>query len=259
MRIASLGHLVFAATMIGLGAWGLIKADFPTIWQPVPRGLPAREALALLCACLSLATGVGLLWQRTAALAARTLLAFLLLWLVLLRMPGVLLHRTVDFWWAACKTAVMVAADWVLFVRFATDRDRQRLGFAAGDQGVRIARVLYGGALILFGVAHFAYLKQTYTLVPGWLPGPVAWSYFTGGTFIAAGVGMLAGVQARLAAALAALQIGLFTVLVWLPIIAAGATAYQWSEFGVSVTLTAGAWAVADSYRGTPWLAIGVR
>src|SRR5690349_19044255 len=117
MRIASVGHAVFAATMIALGIVGLIKNEYVAIWQPIPQ---SAHGLAYLCAIVSLATGFGLLWRRTAVSAARVLLVYLLLWLLLLRVPGIVLAPNVEYWWAACKVAVMAGATWVLYVWFAT-------------------------------------------------------------------------------------------------------------------------------------------
>jgi uncharacterized membrane protein len=256
MRIESAGHAVFAATMIGVGILGLIKGDFTAVWQPVFKGLPASQVLAYLCALICVACGLGLLWQRTAALSARVFLVYLLLYVLVLRVPGLLHGLPVDVYWSLSQTGVLVAAAWVLYAWFAGDWDRQRFSFATGDKGLRIARALYGVAIIPFGIAHFQYLEHTASMVPNWLPAHVAWAYFTGWAFIAGGVAILIGACARLAAALSALMMGLFLALVWIPALATRPlNKFEWGEVLVNCVLTAAGWVVADSYRGTPWFA----
>lgn len=261
MRIASPGHALFAVTLIGVGIVGLIQGDFTSVWQPVPKSLPGREALIYLTVLVSLASGAGLLWARTAAMTARGLLIFLLLWTLAFKMRFILRDPTSEGPYQSCsENAVLIAAAWVLYAWLAGESDRRRFGFATGERGVRIARVLYALAMIGFGLSHFAYLNLTAPLVPSWLPWHVGWAYFTGAAYLAAAAAMLIGVSARLAAVLSTAQMGGFTLLVWLPIAVAGTlSSFQRGEFLLSWTLTAAGWVVADSYRGVPWLAVGRR
>jgi len=244
--------------MIWLGVMGLSQGTLVPVWRPLPEWVPGGEALAYVCALISLTSGLGLLWRRTASLAARVLLASFMVWLLVLRLPDFLFETPIVLVaWTAGSTAVMVAAAWVLYVWFAGDGDRRRLGRFAGDTGVRLARIFFGLSLIPFGLAHFMYLDATTVLIPQWLPWHPALAYATGAAFIAAGLAVTLGVFGRLAAALSTLQMGLFGLIVWVPRVMAGVDDFQWGEFVVGWALTAGAWVVADSYRGTPWLAVG--
>ena len=224
---------VFACVLVGLGVLGLAKGDFIGLWQPVPKDLPAREWLAYLCALVPLAGGAGLLWDRTAKGAAALLAAWLLFWMLAFRVPAIVrAPLSQDPWSGWGEAAVYAAGAWVLY-----------------GKGVRFAQGLYGLAMIAFGTGHFAYIQETAQLVPGWLPAHLALAYLTGAAFIAAGVSIVTGVLARWAAALSALQMGLFTALVWVPAVIAGPDASQWSEFVISCTLTAAAWVVAEAYH----------
>ena len=172
----------------------------------------------------------------------------------------ILLHSpaVVASWEGCAETVVVVAAAWVLYACFAAGWDRRRLRSVTGEGGLRIARTLFGLALIALGVAHLAYVKETAALVPGWLPAHDIWVYFTGCTYIAAGLAIGIGVFGHLAASLATAQMGMFTLLVWVPLVAAAPhDPYQMSELIDSWVLTAGAWVVADSLRPTPWLRVG--
>jgi uncharacterized membrane protein len=248
MRIASIGRAIFAVTMIGLGIIGLLHPNFVPVWNPAPK-VPAGGLLVSLSSLISLLTGIGLLIRRMAGAAARLLLATFLLWLLLFRLPNFLLVPAFAACWSVFPLAVMLAAAWVLYVWFATDWDRKYLSFVIGKNGLRVAHTLYGLSLIFFGTAHFIDVKDTLSLIPNWLPGHLFWAYFTGCTFIAAGVAALTGLCARLAVTLSVLQLTLFLVLVWLPIVATGSKdPFQWSETILNVALLAGGWVVADSY-----------
>ncbi|HQZ81791.1 MAG TPA: hypothetical protein PLR83_01100 [Pyrinomonadaceae bacterium] len=251
----TISRVVFAVILIGLAIIGLIKGDFAPGWEPVPASIPARQALAYLSDLIYIGCGVGLLLQPTAKVSARVFFVFLLLWLLVLRLPWLVFDPQVNTWWPASSTSIILGAAWMLYASFADDRAEGDRGFFVGETGVRIGRIIFGLGLIPIGLAHFLYLEATAPLVPEWLIWPVFWSYFTGAAFIAAGLGVIFGILPRLAASLVTLQLFLLTFVVWTPRIIAGTmSAFQWNEFVVSIFLTACAWIVAESYRVTPWL-----
>jgi uncharacterized membrane protein len=99
-----------------------------------------------------------------------------------------------------------------------------------------------------FGIAHFAYVAQTAALVPRWLPAHVILVDFTGAIFVISGVALIFGLAARSFAILVAIQMGLFTALVWLPKIFANVRDMQALSEGLdSAALTAAAAVIAQN------------
>lgn len=258
MRIASPGHAAFAVMMIALGIIGFATGGFAGVWGGVPEALPMRQALAYVCAFVALVSGLGLLFRGTAGFAARALLIYLLIWLIIFKGQFVIRAPLQEVSYQTCgETATIVAAAWVLYAWFASEWDKRWLGFATADSGIRIARVLFGLALIAFGLSHFFYVQMTAPLVPKYLGWPIGWAYFTGGAYLAAGLAVLSGVLARLAAALTTVQMGSFALLIWIPRAVSGElSVFQWGEFVATCVLTASAWVMVDSYRGVRWLAL---
>jgi hypothetical protein len=229
-------QIAFATSMIGLGTVGLIYGDFADIWRLVPASFPGRSALIYASSALMLVCGLGLLWKRTEALAGRVLFPYWVLVVLLLKVPVVARHPLVEVTWQTlANIVILLTAAWVLF--------------AGNNRGVRIPQLLFGLALIPLGLAHFVYLNLTAPLVPAWLPYHTFWAYFTGAAQIAAGIGVLLGIYAQLAAALDAALLTTFTVLVWVPLIIAGPrTQNLWSEIALSWAASAGAWVIAASF-----------
>jgi uncharacterized membrane protein len=253
------GRVLFAAGLTGLGILGLVYGDFALVWQPVPKWVPARELLAYISGTLLLAGGAGLLWDRTAVLASRTLLVYIFLWLLLLKVPDVLTAPTVEASWLGCgEIGVILAGAWVLFAALSGPMAGAGLNLITGANGLRGARVLFAIALPAIGLSHFVYVEQTAGFVPAWLPWHVGWAYLTGAGNIAAGLAVFFSILPRLAATLEAAMMSAFTLLIWLPgVMLAPTDRLQWTALAVSWTIASGAWVVADSYSGMPWIAIG--
>ncbi|MGE5100979.1 MAG: DoxX family protein, partial [Deltaproteobacteria bacterium] len=148
MRHVGLGQALLALGLMGLGVLTAAYGDFALQWQPVPSWLPGRRFLADLSGVLAFATGAGLLWGATAALASRILFVYLALWLVLLKIPHIVMAPTVELNWNGTgEIAVVTAGGLVLFATLGGDWGGRALAWSRGDSGVRVARLLFAIAM----------------------------------------------------------------------------------------------------------------
>src|SRR5665213_4141653 len=236
-RVYGLG--VMALAMVCL-AWGGFDPG-----QPVPKDFPDRAALAYAAAVFMLVAGAAVVWRRTAAWGAAALTAYYAL-VVTVLMNGrlVLAHHTEFGAYSGAAEQLAVAASGLIV--YAT---HAKLDAALATRLTRLGQGAFGVCALLFGGAHFFYMNLTAPLVPRWLPpSREFWAYATGVGHIAAGVAILAGVQARLAAILLTAMYVAFTVLVHSPMLLADPSSHtNWSESALNIALIGAAWVVADS------------
>lgn len=239
-RVYGLGLMAMALVCL---AWGTFDPG-----QAVPKSVPGYTALAYAAALFMLVSGAAIEWRRTAAWGAAALTVYYVLVVVLLMDGrGVLAHYAEFGSYSNVAEQVAIAAGGLIVYAGSADIDAGRAA-----RLTRIGQVAFGLCALLFGGAHFFYMNMTAPLVPKWLPpSQVFWGYATGVAHIAAGLAILSGVQARLAAILLTAMYAAFTPLVHLPmLLASPSNHFIWGENAVNLALTGVAWVVADSLAG---------
>jgi len=248
------GRYVLALGMIALAAVCLAWRDFD-LGQPVPKAFPGRSVLALAAAVFMLVAGAAMAWRRTAAWAAAALAAYYVLVVVIVMNGRVALAHPTEYGAYSGAAEQLALAAGALIVFAASDPINR--GVAA--RLTRVGQIVFGICALLFGGAHFVYLNLTTPYVPKWLPpSPEFWAYATGVAHIAAGLAILTGVRARLAAILLTVMYASFTPLVHLPMLLANPSShFIWGENALNLALTGAAWVVADSLARPRWATSG--
>jgi uncharacterized membrane protein len=229
---------LYALGAILLGVITLYFGDFALQWQPVPAGLPLRVPLAYVSGMLLIVGGGALLsrkWQRAGAWLFAWMYGFwtiVLHGLKVLGNPGTLIewNGIAELGFMTCGAVALLASGAV------RDADLLR----------KWSRLMAGAFALMFGSVHFHYADGTASFVPAWIPpNPHFWAYATGAGYLLAGLALLSGVQARLAATMTALMMACFVVLLHIPrVVGAPEQHAEWIMLAVSSSLTGAAWLV---------------
>ena len=243
--VITLGARVYGLGAILLGVVELVFGAFAPGWLGVSARLPGYHLLVVAAGLVLVLGGLAINAPRVAGIAALALAAVFGVGLVFVQAPLALAHpRTWVSWQAVAESTVMTLGGLLAYAK--TPR-------AAG--GVIIARAvrwLFGASLLVFGISHFVYLKFTAAAVPAWLPPAQSfWAWATGVAQVAAGLAVLSGVQARVAAILLTVMYAGFGLLVHFPMVLANPRSHEtWAENAVNFVLVGAAWGLAEMLSG---------
>lgn len=243
-RPMAFGWVVYGLGVIAVAIVGLASKDF-VAGQPVSKTFPYRTALACAAGAFMFVAAAAVEWRRTRAWGAAALTAYYGLVVVILMNGRVLLAHYGEFGTYSGIAEQLAIAAGALIVCAAS----ARIDASQAARLTRWGQWMFGVCALLFGGAHFFYMNLTAPLVPKWLPPTQEfWGYATGFAFIAAGMAILTGGRARLAAILLTAMLGVFAVLVHAPMLVANSSSrVNWTENAVNLAIMGAAWVVADS------------
>jgi uncharacterized membrane protein len=205
--VTRLGSILFGVGMLAFGVLNFVFAIPVLGLEPLPDWLPAQTLWTYVTAVLLVVGGGCVLSGRLQpgrwAIALGVLLS---LWLILLQVPTVLTHpHSGSKWTPAFECLALCSVAWVLAHAWSDSAIERTPSNGPLRRLADAGRYGFGISLPVFGALHFIYWQYVASVIPGWIPGsPVFWTYFTGCAHIAAGLAILSGVQARLAATLLA-------------------------------------------------------
>jgi hypothetical protein len=242
--IKGIGSRVYGAGVAALGLACLVFGDFDP-GQRVPKNFPARTPLAYGAGAFMVIAALAIEWRRTRVWGAAALAVYYTIFVFLLMDSPMLLRGYAVYGsYEDLAMQLAIAASAIIVYASCAELDR-----TLAARITRIARRAFGVCSVIWGGAHFMYMSMTAPLVPKWLPfGQVFWGYLTGVCFIAAGLAIVTGIQARLAAILLTIMVASFGLLANGPVLVADPSShFNWTESALNLALTGAAWVVADS------------
>jgi uncharacterized membrane protein YphA (DoxX/SURF4 family) len=220
-KVVALSNLCFAAPLAVFGAEHLSEAR--SIMLGVPSYMPWHlfwayfVGCALLSASLSIATRIQVRWSG---------LLFgimMVLFVAMLHVPRALASPHDRFAWTiVIREMSFAGGGWIL----AGEAMREHGRGQGGDKLITVGRVLVAIAATFFGVENFLHTANVpgvplEKLMPAWIPAHLLIGYLTGVILFVAGVAILVGRKARMAATYLGRWLVLVVLFVYGPILIA--------------------------------------
>jgi uncharacterized membrane protein len=226
---ASLARYVLALAFAGLGGAAIASGDFIGVLQLMPSWLPARAVVADMVGALFVIGAIGMVLPRNARGGARIVLAILGVAFGVLDVPLVVTDIHGGNAWTLVGETLALGSG---------------VAFVAAPEQARLARIGFAITLPVFATLHYLFHDYVASVIPSWIPAHEMMALATGAAMLAAGIAILTGIQARLAATLTAVMFGLWFAVLHVPRVVAHASTDEWASMCICLGMCGSAWLV---------------
>lgn len=237
-----LGRVVFGAAAVLFGVVALMWHDAQT-WQSMYRilALPFGMTIGGVLMIAQIAGGLALPFPRTMR-AASIVLGVVYALFALTCIAGIVAAPSeYGVYESFCEPFSLVCG--AIAVYTMTEPNASTAAVLA-----RAARLGLGLCAASFTISQIVYFHLTAGLVPAWIPpNQNFWAALTTIAFGLAAVAMLIDRYAQLAMRLMSVMLGLFGLLVWVPLLIGNPQRhFNWSEFALNYLIAGAAWTVSE-------------
>lgn len=225
-RLNKTGRLFYGICMAVFGANQLFFADFRTvILPPWPSWRASPGVWAYLAGAALIAAGIAIIFDKKGRVVALVLGGIFLALVIFWHLPYMLFvfphHRWhLAVWTDAGKALALAGGAFVVAGSFPsgqTNTGEIPLLIRLLEKVIPFGRIFFSITMITFGLDHFIYTEFVATMVPGWIPGHIFWTYFAGVALIGSGTAIIFKIKLRVVAILQGTMIFLWFVFLHVP------------------------------------------
>lgn len=217
------GRIFFAICLAGLAGQQLYDGDFRPVLVPAFAHFPGEIIFVYLLSAALLAAAVAIVLDKKARTMSLLLGFVFLILFVFCHMPYELwvdpAAKSLGVWSNALKESALAGSAFIVAGSYGADplAWKKSLLIATLEALIPVGPIFFSVTMIVFGIDHFVYAEFVRSLVPGWIPGALFWTYFAGAALIAAGIGIITGIQLRPAALLLGIAIFTWFIVLHIP------------------------------------------
>jgi len=243
------GRIAFAIGIAAFGAQYLLQGHYLGGLPPVPPWAPGGAIGAYLVGVFLIVAAISIAVQWNARFFAMLIGALFVLCVVFLHLQHFsdVIHKGNDRT-RALEPLAMAAAAFILAGIYPSNPAKSSPLQSITEIAIRSARFVFAFTMVVFGWQHFEYAAYLAMLAPAWIPAHLAWIYFTGTGFIAAGVCITSKILGRLSATLLGLMFFLWVVTLHAPRVYASLhNADEWSSLFVAAAMAGASFLLAST------------